>query len=265
MTAATMQSVEVNGISVGYFVRGQGPEVVLVHGAGGHPESSFSNLLDHLSKTRTVIVPGYSGSTFTPLPAEELTFELLTEQMVAVVRAAARGPVDVVGFSTGGVIGTIMAAQHPELLRRLIVCGGFMDYRAPRQRMFVKTWLKLAALDPNAFADYTVMHALSDGYLDSLSGPERFQIRVGLMPSEGLVALCELVNRMDVSEYLPRITTPTLVVAPKQDQLIPIRYARQLHETIPGSELIEIDSGHLAAVEKPAEVLKIIEDFLGER
>ena len=263
MSEPEVRSVEVGGIPVGYFVQGAGPEIVLVHGAGGHPESSFSNLLEHLTRSRTVIVPGYSGSSFTPLPEEELTFEFLTEQILAVVRAVATGPVDIIGFSTGAVIAGVAAAKEPERIRRVISCGGFQHYRQPRQRMFVRTWLKLAELDANAFADYTVMHALSDRYLDSISPAERFQIRIGLMPTNGLVALCRLVDAMDVSAYWPNITVPTLVIAPKEDHLVPIRYARELHETIPGSEYVEIDSGHLVPVEKPAELLKIIDEFFG--
>ncbi|WP_156959701.1 alpha/beta fold hydrolase [Nocardia sp. BMG51109] len=264
MTQPDMRSIEVAGIPVGYFVQGEGPEIVLVHGAGGHPESSFTNLLEHLAQSRTVIVPGYSGSSFTPLPEEKLTFELLTEQILGVIRAAARGPVDIIGFSTGAVIAGVAAAKEPELVRRLISCGGFLHYRQPRQRMFVRTWLRLADADANAFADYTVMHALSDRYLDSISAAERFQIRIGLMPTTGLVALCHLVNDMDVTEYWQNITSPALVIAPKEDHLVPIRYARQLHDTIPGSEYVEIDSGHLVPVEKPAELLKIIDEFFAQ-
>ncbi|KAA2255347.1 alpha/beta hydrolase [Solihabitans fulvus] len=264
MTSATMNSVEVAGIPVGYFVQGQGPELVLVHGAGGHPESSFTNLLEHLTQSRTVIVPGYSGSSFTPLPDEELSFELLAEQVLGVVRATAHGPVDVVGFSTGAVAAAVAAVKEPDLVRRLVICGGFMHYRQPRQRMFVRTWLRLAEQDANAFADYSMMHALSARYLDTISAAERFQIRVGLMPTKALVALVHLVDQMDISEYLPDIKAPTLVVAPKEDQLVPIRYARQLHEAIPGSEYVEIDSGHLVAVEEPAELLRIVDEFLGQ-
>ncbi|MBO1418309.1 alpha/beta fold hydrolase [Streptomyces sp. FH025] len=265
MASTPMQSVEVAGVPVGYFVQGQGPELLLVHGAGGHPESSFANLLDHLSKSRTVIVPGYSGSTFTPLPDGELSFELLADQMAGVLRAAAHGPADVIGFSTGAGIAAVLATKEPELVRRMMFCGGFMHYKDPRQRTFVKIWLKLAELDANAFADYTVIHALSDRYLDSISADERFHLRIGLLPSKALVAMCRLVSTADLSDYMPNIKCPTLVVAPTEDQLIPNRYTRQLRDAIPGSEYIEVESGHLVAVEKPEELLGIIDTFLDRR
>jgi pimeloyl-ACP methyl ester carboxylesterase len=70
------------------------------------------------------------------------------------------------------------------------------------------------------------------------------------------------VSRVDISQYVRNIKSPTLVVGMKQDQLVPVRYARRFREAIPSSEYVEIDSGHAAATEKPAELRKIIEEFL---
>ncbi|WP_342787058.1 alpha/beta hydrolase [Streptomyces tailanensis] len=262
MTIEGARTVDVDGIPVGYFVEGQGPELLLLHGARGRPESSFPNLRAQLTKHRTAIIPGHSGSSVTPLPDGRLEVEMLVEQVLGVVRAAAHGPVDVIGFSSGAVVGAAAAGTAPDLFRRMVFCGGFAHYGHPWQRLFTRTWLRLAELDPNAFAEYTLLHALSDGHLDSLQARERLELRAGLMPSPGMVAITELISRLDISEYLPKITAPTLVVGMNKDQLVPIRYARQFHEAIPDSKYTEIDSGHMVALEKPAELLTLIEDFL---
>jgi pimeloyl-ACP methyl ester carboxylesterase len=249
---------------VGYYVDGQaqGPELVLLHGGTGHPETSFASLIEHFTPNRTVMVPGYSGSSLTPLPDGELHIDLLADQVLGVVEAAAQGPVDLFGISTGAVVAAAAAGKRPDLVRRMVVLGGFVHYRQPWQRLLVRTWLRLAELDANAFAEYTLLHVLSDTCVDSMSAVERLQLRGGLMPSEGMVALIELVSRVDISDYVGNIKSPTLVVGMKQDQLVPVRYARQFRDAIPGSEYVEIDSGHAAAIEKPAELLKVVEEFL---
>lgn len=262
MADTPKQSVEVAGIPVGYYVAGEGPELVLLHGATGHPETSFAGLLDHFTKSRTAIVPGYSGSSLTPLPDGELDVDLLAEQVLGVVRAAARGPVDVFGISTGAVVAAVAAAKAPELIRRVVVLGGFVHYRHPWQRLLMRTWLRLAELDTNAFAEYTLLHVLSDRYLDSLDPAARLKLRSGLTPSPGMMALIELLSRLDIAEYLPNIKSPTLVIAMEHDQLVPVRYAREFHQAIPGSEYVEIDSGHAAAIEQPEELIRTIEKFL---
>ncbi|MEU4741039.1 alpha/beta hydrolase [Actinosynnema sp. NPDC023658] len=264
MLSTKERSVDVAGIPVGYYVEGdgQGPELVLIHGGTGHPETSFASLLDHFTPRRTAIVPGYSGSHLTPLPDGEVDVDMLADQVLGVVKAAARGPVDLFGISTGAVVAAAAAGKEPDLIRRVVVLGGFVHYRQPWQRLLVRTWLRLAELDGNAFAEYTLLHVLSDEYLDSMSAGDRLRLRAGLMPSEGMVKLIELVSRVDISEHVRNIKAPTLVVGMKHDQLVPVRYAKQFHEAIPGSEYVEIDSGHAAAIEKPAELLKIVEEFL---
>ncbi|NLU66106.1 alpha/beta hydrolase [Streptomyces sp. HNM0574] len=263
MISTAALSVDVDGLPVGYYREGHGREIVLLHGASGHPETSFPHLLDEVMKSRTAIVPGYSGSSLTPLPEGELTVDLLAEQVLGVLRAAAHGPVDVVGFSTGAVVGAVAAAKEPGLVRRLVLSGGFAHYGHPWQRLFTRTWRRLADLDANTFAEFTLLHALSDGHLDTLAPRDRLMLRSGLMPSPGMVALVELVSRLDIGAHLPKITTPTLVLGNTRDQLVPLRYAREFHEAIPGSAYAEIDSGHLAALERPEELVAHIEDFLG--
>ncbi|MBC3842706.1 alpha/beta fold hydrolase [Streptacidiphilus sp. 4-A2] len=182
--------------------------------------------------------------------------------MLEVVREAGHGPVDMVGFSTGAVVGAAAAAREPGLVRRLVLCGGFAHYGHPWQRLFTRTWKRLAELDANAFAEFTLLHAVSDGYLDGLTSRDRLGVRAGLMPSPGMVALVDLISRLDITEQLAKITVPTLVIGNKQDQLVPLRYSRHFREAIPGSEYAELDTGHLAMLERPEELSRLIEDFL---
>lgn len=266
MLSATKRSVDVAGIPVGYYVdgAGSGPALVLVHGGTGHPETSFAGLIERFASNRTVIVPGYSGSSLTPLPDGDVDVEMLADQVIGVIEAVADDPVDSYGISTGAVVLAAAAGKRPELFRRLVLMGGFVHYRHPWQRLLARTWLRLAELDANAFAEYTLLHVLSDAYLDSMSATERLRLRSGMMPSTGMVALCEFVSRVDITDYVRKMTTATLVIAMKHDQLVPVRYAREFHAAISGSDYVEIDSGHAAAVEKPAELLKIIEEYLDE-
>lgn len=144
----------------------------------------------------------------------------------------------------------------------MILLGGFLHYRHPWQRLLSRTWLKLAKLDANAFAAFTLLHVLSGTFVDSMSANDRFRFRGGLTPTEGLIALVDFVSRVGISDQMGKIRSPTLVIGMKEDQLVPVRYAREFRDAIPGAEYIEIDSGHAVATGKPAELIKIIEDFL---
>jgi pimeloyl-ACP methyl ester carboxylesterase len=47
----------------------------------------------------------------------------MTDQTIKFLVALALGPVDLVGWSDGGMVGTLIAAEHPELVRTLTVTG----------------------------------------------------------------------------------------------------------------------------------------------
>jgi pimeloyl-ACP methyl ester carboxylesterase len=259
---STKQSINVDGIPVAYYTAGQGPGIVFLHGASGHPETSFASLLDYFTRHRTVIIPAYSGSNLTPLPDGELDIDLLANQVLEVAKAASHGPVDFFGTSTGAVVAAVAAAKEPEVVRRMVLLGGSVHYHDPWERLFMRIWFRLAELDANVLAEFTLLHGHSADYLDSLSASERMRIRAALIPSEGFIALLKLLDRLDISDYVRKIKSPTLVVGMKQDQLVPTRYAKKFHDAIPGSEYAEIDSGHIAASEKPEELCRIMEKFL---
>jgi pimeloyl-ACP methyl ester carboxylesterase len=261
----TKRSVDVSGLPVGYFVAGDGPgpELVLVHGGTGHPETSFAGLLEHFTQSRSAIVPGYSGSTLTPLPEEgEVDIDMVADQLVGVVRDAATGPVDLFGISTGAVAVAAVAAKAPELVRRIVMLGGFVNYRRPWQQMLMRTWLRLAELDANAFAEFSLLHLLSVRHIDSMSPGDRMRLKAGLMPSEGMISLLKLINRVDLSEEVGKIKCPALILGMTHDTLVPVQYAKEFCAAIPGARYVEIDSGHAAATENPQELLKSIEEFL---
>src|SRR5262249_2264695 len=120
-----MPTVSAGDASVHYEVAGSGPGLVLVHGTQGNGETNWRHLVGRFADARTVITPDYSGSGRTTDGGGELTPESLAEQVGAVAREAADGPVDLLGFSLGAVVAAATAALHPELVRRLVLVAGW--------------------------------------------------------------------------------------------------------------------------------------------
>ncbi|MCX7864476.1 MAG: alpha/beta hydrolase, partial [Novosphingobium sp.] len=107
---------------------GQGEPLVLAHGAQGSWMHWIRNI-EELSRHRRLIVavlPGHGDST---LPTES-THAGIAEVIAAGLREIlGRGlPVDLCGFSFGGVALTYTAAYHSDIARRVIlVCCGGLD------------------------------------------------------------------------------------------------------------------------------------------
>lgn len=73
-----------------------------------------------------------------------------------------------------------------------------------------------------------------------------------------------IMGRIDSRESLGRIACPTLVLCGDHDLLTPADRHKEMADLIPGSRLVTVPGcGHLATVEKPAQVNRALADWLG--
>jgi len=72
-----------------------------------------------------------------------------------------------------------------------------------------------------------------------------------------------LINRIDSRPRLGEISCPTMVLVGDGDRLTPVEISREIHEHIPGSDLVVVEGcGHLSPLEAPDPVTKALRDFL---
>jgi pimeloyl-ACP methyl ester carboxylesterase len=253
--------VEVAGTRVHYTVRGHGPGLVLVHGSTVDAATNFGQVIDRFADRWTVIAPDYAGSGQTTMPPHPLTVDLLVDQIVAATRAVTDEPVDLVGFSLGAVAAAALAGRHPERVRRLVAVAGWTHPADPRLRLGLELWGRLLRADLDLCTTYGLLIGASPDFLAALDETTIDQLRQ-MRPAPGAAAQIDLDLRADIRPDLPAITAPTLVVGCAQDHLVPVRHARRLHEAIPRSEYIEIDSGHVVFAEQPDRMVEEIRRFL---
>ncbi|WP_406180887.1 alpha/beta fold hydrolase [Streptomyces sp. NBC_01006] len=257
-----MPTIDVNGTPVQYTAEGSGPGLLFVHGTGGHGEAQFGHIREHFTDRHTVITPDCSGSGRTPLHADELSLDELVEQAIGAARAVTDEPFDIVGFSLGAVVAAAAAAKHPELVRRLVVINGWARNDDPRQQLATDLWRRLPAVDEEAFAAYSALLIFSPPFLAGF-GSEGVKATVaGIKAEEWTLQQIELDHHVDITDRLPAITAPTLVIGSTRDVLIPVEHSRELHAAVAGSEYAELESGHMVIFEKTAELVELLTGFL---
>jgi pimeloyl-ACP methyl ester carboxylesterase len=107
--------------SVVWRAWGSGPPVLLAHGGHGAWSHWIRNI-DALARDRTVWapdLPGFGDSAAPPREDHEAISDVIANGLQQLI--APDLPVDIVGFSFGGVAAAHLAAFHPELVRRLIL------------------------------------------------------------------------------------------------------------------------------------------------
>jgi len=257
-----MPSTTVADATVHYQAEGGGPGLVLVHGTQGSGETHWAHLVHAFTDERTVIRPDLSGSGKTTDGGGELTVEGLADQVAAVARAAADGPVDVVGFSLGAVVAAATAALHPGLIRRLVLVAGWPYTGDARQRLMFQLWRDLERQDFALFYRMVVLCGFSPAFVEAMGEQGIGEAVASGSREPGLDRQIDLDLRVDIRALLPAVTAPTLVLGLTQDQMVPGWGPSALHEGITGSRYTEIDSGHLVLFERPVALVDLIRGFI---
>ncbi|MER7176148.1 alpha/beta fold hydrolase [Streptomyces mesophilus] len=255
-----MPVISTAGTKVPYSVVGSGPGLVLLHGTNSDGASAFGHLAPRFPGRR-VVTPDYAGSGASTIPDGPLQLEVLVQQAAAVARTAAEEPVDLLGHSLGAVVAAALAADHPELIRRLVLIAPWADGEDPRHRLVFETWRRLEDVDPELSLRYGLSVAFSPRFLSGLGHDRLAQLAGGTFPP-ATDRRIDLDLRLDLRDRLPRIIAPTLVIGLTQDYLVPAERAMAVHAAIPSSRYAELDSGHAVLLEQPGQLLGLVRDFL---
>lgn len=116
-----MTAVKVGETSVAYHQSGTGSPVLFLHGC---PFSSFvwRNVVPALNADRRCIAPDLLGLSDTESPSgSDWSLRAQAEMVIGFLDALDLPVVDIVGHDHGGAVSQILAAEHPERIRRLVL------------------------------------------------------------------------------------------------------------------------------------------------
>ena len=106
-------------------VKGTGPALLLVHGAGGSVLANYGPVLGTLARHFTVIAPDLPGAGGSPEASGPLELDELADDLVEVAVRAGHESIFVSGYSMGCAIAVTAAARHPRRVRGLVLSAPF--------------------------------------------------------------------------------------------------------------------------------------------
>jgi pimeloyl-ACP methyl ester carboxylesterase len=116
---------EANGIRYYYEISGKGEPLLLLHGGLGSTDM-FKPVMPAFQDHRQVIAVDLQGHGRTALGTRKISLIDLGDDMASVLKQLGYKNLDVLGYSFGGGVAFRLAAQHPEMVRRLVlVSAGF--------------------------------------------------------------------------------------------------------------------------------------------
>lgn len=125
MRDASSGFAPLNGLSLYYEIRGEGQPLIMLHG-GVSASEAFGRNLTELAKTKKVIALHLQGHGRTKDIDRPLRFELMADDVAALMAFLKIEKADVLGYSLGGGVALQTAIRHPEAVNRLVVVSAAM-------------------------------------------------------------------------------------------------------------------------------------------
>ncbi|MFC6066081.1 alpha/beta fold hydrolase [Streptomyces ochraceiscleroticus] len=253
---APTRSVSVRGVD---FVHRQlGPEsdgvpLVLLHHLAAVLDNWDPRVVDGLAARRRVIAFDNRGVGASDGATPD-TIEAMARDAVLFIRALGFERVDLLGLSMGGFIAQVIAAQEPQLVRRVVLAGtgpaggpGIDKVTALTLRDMLKGFL--SRKDPKEFLFFTdTEHGRREAraFVERLK--ERTDDRDKAISLTSFRAQLKAIKRwgLQAPADLSRIHQPVLVANGESDRMVPSENTLDLAARLPRGELVPLypDAGH---------------------
>ncbi|PPQ37925.1 hypothetical protein CH337_01770 [Rhodoblastus acidophilus] len=244
-------------------ISGAGERVLVLGNGFGTSQNCWTQLLPLLEARSRVVRFDWAVSPKHYDSARYATLDGYVEDLLGIIAATVQGPCTLIGHSMSSMIGMLAATREPERFHHIVMIAPAPCFIRDQGYEAGFTREELDAL----------LDAVSDDYL---AWTEAFApIAVGGAPNsvaiddfrEGLRALrpdvalsmAQLLFTIDLRPQLQAYRTPTTIIQPSADPVVPVAVGRHLAGLWPQAELVIVESsGHLPHVTAADQVAAIL-------
>jgi pimeloyl-ACP methyl ester carboxylesterase len=272
-----------DGTPIHFSAVGQGSPTLVCCDGIGCDGFAWKYLVRDFAPTNRIVRWHYRGHGRSGVPKDRtrISFDDLSSDLEAVLGAAGAQEAVLLGHSMGVQVALEYHRRHPEHVRGLaLICGShglpldtFHDSKA--LKIIFPSLLKAAENYPQAMA--LIWRLLAGGEL-AYQIATRLEVNGRLVRREDFTPYFTHLSSMDprmflgmlkhaadhtAYDYLPQIRVPTLIVAGTADTFTPYWLSEEMHDRIPGSEMLTVPGGtHAAPIEQPELITLRLEKFL---
>jgi pimeloyl-ACP methyl ester carboxylesterase len=285
MPSPTRYTRAPDGTRVAWTSVGSGSPAVLLTDGIGCAGYIWEPLAPALAAHRRVLHWNFRGHGASDPPRDgAVTVERCVDDLLAVLDSAGEERAVLAGHSMGVQIVIEAHRRAPERVAGLVlVCGApgrlidtFHDSPAlkvvfPYALAVFRQWPRVAATAFRAVvrSEVAMQYALAFEVNHALVRRDdlrRYFDDLSCVDGGLFMTLLESAAAHDVTDHLPRIDVPTLVVVGERDGFTPMRLSVAMHEAIRGSELLVLPGGtHVGPLEHPDLVVSRVGAFLADR
>jgi len=270
-----VQMIKLGNVTLGYRTIGKGPLLILLHGMLTNMHSWDPDLLKKLSENFQVLIFDYPGIGYSTYKKMQFSVATIVDCLHGLIDKLKLKPYAIIGYSFGGFIAQKFAIKYPKELKALVLIGSMCGGNEA-------TW-----------CDEKILQKIERASAKETSGEEQFNQMMSVMFTEA--TLPRLIARMkkvittaaieglvsfemqekerqvvdsfrdnnQLAEQITKLKLPVLVIAGKQDVIVPFANAELLQKKLPNAKLVSYDdAGHGLFYQYPLDIADNIKEFL---
>ena len=227
-----------DGVKLYYEVYGAGDPLLLIHGNGGSI-SDMRYQIAHFRRRYKVIAMDSRDQGRSSDSSDKLTYEKMTDDLAALLDQLKVGPVDVVGWSDGGIEALLLGIRHPAKVKKLVSMAANLNPSDKALRPDILGLIK------------NMMAEVPPAARNTPAGKRELKV-TGMMLGEPNIPL----------SALEKIQAPTLVLASDHDAIVD-EHTIDIYHHIPNSQLAIFPNAlHTIPADDPATFNAVVEHFL---
>jgi|SRR5579872_4474709 len=260
-----MPNLRVNDVDLYYESTGSGDPVFLIHGLGSST-LDWEFQIPALARSHRVIAMDVRGHGRSAKPPGPYSVAQFAADATALLRELHAAPAHIVGLSMGGMIAFQMAVDSPEAVRSLTIVnsGPEMILRTPEQQALIAARHEVVRTHGMApLAKVIAGPLFPKPEQDALR--QRFEQHVAANDPDAYLASLTAITGWTVADRIAQIRCPVLIVGSDQDYT-PMEWKRAYAAQIPNARMAVLkDSRHVAPLDQPEQLNRIVLDFLGSQ
>jgi len=240
-----MPKADIGDAEIHYEVHGDGPPLMLVPGLGGGG-GFWAKQVPAFAKYFRVVVHDHRGAGQSTHSRIQYSVEQMASDAVKLMDKLGIDTAHYVGHSTGGAMGQVIAQDHPERLRSLVLSATWAGKDPYFRRCFETRKEVLLKLGVESYGRASMLVlappwwiAANDAHVAEMSKA----LAVNNPPIEVMASRIDAIMNFDRRAGLGRIKAPTLVIVARDDAVTPLHLSDEIASGIPGAAKIVLDRG----------------------
>lgn len=236
-----MSEIEVNGIKLHYEIEGEGFPLILLHGLSDDL-NYWMFLPKEYYETFKIIKIDLRGHGKTELGNQELSMELLADDIYKLIQKLEIEECNILGFSLGGCIAISLAEKYPNLIKKLVLLSTYAKLNENGIQC-LKNFENSLDISYESFFDTIITHVLPEPVYNEVK-EDLEEIKAMKSETTNLDWLKKIIQvnyTFDGEKDLDKITAETLVICADEDDFILSELSETINEKIANSKLIKIE------------------------